>query len=175
MDNIVDEKLDKVDKTVDSIITNKINAIMEQNPGSFENLDKVNVEPTVIESVVKADNTPPESWKEESEEPVKAIEQPLTSDDLVVGKTPELVSPVQAETFRKIEELERNVVELMSAVVELTKSHDALTTNIQSSVLERMSAVKPKQVRRKAPLYTEEQENKAPLTPFPPHPPKTFL
>jgi hypothetical protein len=170
MDNIIDEKLDKVDETVDSIITNKINAIMEQNPDSFDNPTPVNVEPTVIEDEVREDNTPPESWLGKPEESVKVVEQQLvqdpqvqqsddlTSDDLVVGKTPELVSPVQAATFRKIEELERNVVELMSAVVELTKSHDALSTNIQSSVLERMSNVKPKQTRRKAPLYTEEQE-----------------
>ena len=161
MDNIVDEKLDKVDETVDSIITNKINAIMEKNPDAFEKQQEpINMEPTVVESVVKQDDTPPESWNEEEvdEEPVKAVDQPLTSSNLAVSNTPELVSPVQAETFRKIEELERNVVELMSAVVELTNSHDALTTNIQSSVLERMNNVKPKQTRRKAPLYTEEQE-----------------
>tara|TARA_Y100001972_G_C7599225_1_gene300270 strand:+ start:274 stop:1056 length:783 start_codon:yes stop_codon:yes gene_type:complete len=175
MDNIVDEKLDKIDKTVDSIITNKINAIMEQNP-DIDNPTPVSMEATVIEDEVREDSTPPDSWLGKPEESIKAVEQEiiqevqqknidkhvsgLTSDDLVVGKTPELVSPVQAETFRKIENLERNVVELMSAVVELTKSHDALVTNIQSSVLERMKNVKPKQPRRKAPLYTEEQEAK---------------
>lgn len=157
-DNVINKKLEQVDQTVDSVLTDKINQIMNQNPESFKESPAIDLAPKVVSSEVTEDQTPPESWEADTvmEAPVEA---PIKSEDLNVTSNPELVTPVVAEIFRKLEEQEKNVVELMSAVVELTKSHDALVTNIQSSVLEKMTA-KPRQTRRKEALFSPEQEEK---------------
>ena len=90
-------------------------------------------------------------------EKVAKVRQQELEQEAKIGQTPELISPVQAETFRKLDRIESDIETLMKAVLELTKSHDGLCDNIQTTVIESMTA--PKKVRkRKEELYTSEQE-----------------
>ena len=75
-----------------------------------------------------------------------------------MSPTPELITPVQAETFRKLDRIEADLETLMKAVLELTKSHDGLCDNIQSTVLESMSTAPKKTRKRKEELYNDTQE-----------------
>lgn len=77
-----------------------------------------------------------------------------------VSQTPELLTPVTAETFRRLDRIEGDLETLMKAVLELTKSHDGLCANIQSTVLESMSAAPRKTRKKKEELYSNEQEVK---------------
>lgn len=156
--NIIENKLKEVDKTMDNIITDKINEIMEKNPNAFGTEDEPNkkpvITPTIVEDQVKDDPTPPESW----------VETPKSSPELVVDQTPELITPVAAQTFRRIDSLEskidslgKDILEVMNAALELTKSHDSLVANIQSSILEKMTATPKKARKQKVELYSENQ------------------
>ncbi len=208
-------------KSMDNVISNKINEILDKHPGSFEKGDTP-LKSEIIESTTQPTQEPPESWKKEAvsaeavvrakiedeewelerrieeeelekriedaeEEKLMEIEEEklMESDEdkiarlheikqvakarqqklkqkaemqkAEIDQTPELISPVQAETFRKLDRIESDIETLMKAVLELTKSHDGLCDNIQTTVIESMTA--PKKVRkRKEELYTSEQE-----------------
>lgn len=161
-----DAKLKEMDASVQSLIAEKINEIKGLNPDAFPNTERTGI----VEDVLSEEGQPPASWDSDHIED-EAVDTVLDVDteikpketDEVMGKKvdpiPELITPVQAETFRKIEELEKHTVELMSAVVELTKSHDALCTNLQTSIMERMT-VATKKPRKKIEHFTAEQEER---------------
>jgi len=191
-------------KSMDNVISSKINEILEKHPGSFEKGDNP-MKSKLIESTTQNTQDPPASWKKEAvsaeavvrpkeqdeewdlerrieeeeiekriteqedeseedkmmrlyerEKVAKARQQKL-EQEAEIDQTPELISPVQAETFRKLDSIESDIETLMKAVLELTKSHDGLCDNIQTTVIESMAA--PKKVRkRKEELYTPAQE-----------------
>lgn len=164
---------DKQIEQVDNIIAEKINEIMKARPGVFEN---------AIEDTIESTTEELPEYGTSTEEVQSTVEAVVTSEDAIVDKEldkeeslsdiaddelsglervdpqPELVSPVAAETFRKIDELEKHVVELMSAVVELTKSHDSLCSNIQNTVMENLNTSK-RGKKVKAVMYTEAQDD----------------
>ena len=161
---------DKQIDQVDNIIAEKINEIMKSRPGVFTQ------EEDVIEDTIESTTEELPKYGNATEEVSSTVEAVVTSEDVIVDKEldkeeslsdipddiidpqPELISPVAAETFRKIDELEKHVVELMSAVVELTKSHDSLCSNIQTTVMENLNTSK-RGKKVKAVMYTEAQDD----------------